>query len=498
MATTRSRPARRFAVRAALVLALIGVTIHAFVVQTIDAELDRQLAVRAGFTADHLLGPALAAGADPDDVAADVVATIPQVTGVTLRDEAAAVVGQAGAPAGDDVSDTVAVPGTDLVAVISQDSVVVDAAASDLTRRMALVLAAGLLVLWLAIVPLGYRLGRELRGQADELRRQAEELREQGVELQRLLDQEQLTVQRLREVDAMRDRFLESISHELRTPLTVVKGSLQMLAVKGDAIPAELRTQLVERAHEKAERLSALVQALLDLNASAEAPQQRHWVDLRRTVTQVQQALPHREVELDLAVDGIVTDRPQLVRALGALLGNVVRHAPGDDPVVVRAVQHGDDVELVVEDRGPGIPADLHEAVFEPFRHGPLQDAHSPGTGIGLALVAAYAAQHDGRAWVTERPGGGTRVHVLLADVVGEPDDDQEVGPEDDEVVRAIVTPVVSDTPAPRRAAPSVPAPAAGSPTSDPTGDATPSAGRSSPPATRRVVRRVVVRRDGD
>ena len=484
MSRPPNRPARRFAVRAALVLLAIGVTVHALVVRTVDAELQQQLAQRGEFVTDHLLAPALQAGTDPDAAAAAVVGDVSEIEGVTIRDDRAAVVGRAGTTRDIDVASCLgaqclSIPGTDgWLAVLYQDASVVTAAATDVTRRLALVVGVGLLALWLAIVPLAYRLGRELRGQADELR-------EQSRELERLLGREQLTVRRLREVDEMRDRFLESISHELRTPLTVVKGSLQMLATKGDDLPPHLRADLTARAHEKAERLSALVQALLDLNASAEAPQDVRWVDVRAATEAARRALPPRAVEYDLDVEGIVTGRTLLVRTLGALLGNAVRHAPGDDPIVVRARRHGDDVELQVDDRGRGIPEELREEVFAPFRQGPLLDAHSPGTGIGLALVAAHAAQHNGRAWASERPGGGTRIHLLLPDVVGEPPADRGEDAFDD-VARSVVTPVVADPARGPRQEPTPPAPER----SNADEDAEPA-----PAPTRRVVRRRVVRR---
>ncbi len=426
-----------------MVLLAIGITVHAFVVRTVDQELQRQLELHAEYVTEYVVAPALAGGTSPDDVATSVVASDPQVNRLTIRDADETVLGRAGTRTGSDVTAVVDVPGTDaLRAVVDQDASIVQAAATDLTRRLALVVAAGVAVLWLAIVPLAYRLGRELRAQA-------EELREQSVELQRLLDQEQLTVQRLREVDEMRDRFLESISHELRTPLTVVKGSLQMLALKGDQLPASTRAQLVERANDKAERLSALVQALLDLNASAETPENVHWVDLRAAVEDARRLLPDLDVTLDLEVDGLVTNRAQLVRSLGALLGNVARHAPGEDPALVRATVHdATDVELVVADHGPGIPVELRAAVFEPFRQGELLDGHSPGTGIGLSLVAAFAAQHNGRAWADERPGGGAEVHVLLRDVVGDPANHPPPpeAPAGEDADRGVVLPVATGT----------------------------------------------------
>lgn len=70
---------------------------------------------------------------------------------------------------------------------------------------------------------------------------------------------------------------------------------------------------------------------------------------------------------------------------------------------------------LVVEDEGRGIPPDLHEAVFEPFRQAPGSSSeHSPGVGVGLSLVRRFAELHGGRAWLEDREGGGSSFHVFL------------------------------------------------------------------------------------
>ncbi|MBW3562290.1 MAG: ATP-binding protein [Actinobacteria bacterium] len=125
-------------------------------------------------------------------------------------------------------------------------------------------------------------------------------------------------------------------------------------------------------------------------------------------------------------------DRPVLLAAAGIayvtavvlaerivenLLANAAKHNPAGTAlwVRIRAVDGG--ALLAVEDAGPGVPHDLKRSVFEPFQQGPRStDAASPGTGIGLALVARFAELHGGRAWVDDREDGGSRFNVFLPD----------------------------------------------------------------------------------
>jgi signal transduction histidine kinase len=88
-------------------------------------------------------------------------------------------------------------------------------------------------------------------------------------------------------------------------------------------------------------------------------------------------------------------------------------------------------VLIAVEDDGDGVPTDLRDAIFEPFRQGPTVQSHSPGTGIGLSLVSRFAALHGGRAWVEDREGGGASFRVFLpggpaADASGETREEPE------------------------------------------------------------------------
>ena len=68
---------------------------------------------------------------------------------------------------------------------------------------------------------------------------------------------------------------------------------------------------------------------------------------------------------------------------------------------------------ITVEDDGPGVPDDMKAVIFEAFQRGP-EAAETPGTGIGLSLVARFAELHGGRAWVEDRTGGGASFRIFL------------------------------------------------------------------------------------
>jgi len=107
------------------------------------------------------------------------------------------------------------------------------------------------------------------------------------------------------------------------------------------------------------------------------------------------------------------------------LLGNAAKHTDPGAEIWVSAHPFEKGALIKVEDSGPGIPAELRETVFQPFRQGP-DGENVPGVGIGLSLVARFAQLHGGRAWVDERPGGGASFAVYLADGEPEPEEEDE------------------------------------------------------------------------
>jgi signal transduction histidine kinase len=109
-------------------------------------------------------------------------------------------------------------------------------------------------------------------------------------------------------------------------------------------------------------------------------------------------------------------DVGKVERILENLLRNAAKHTPTGTPILVRVTGGPDGATVSVEDEGPGIPADMKEFLFQPFRQGAAARATGAGVGIGLSFVAKFAELHGGVASVEDRPGGGTAFRVFLPD----------------------------------------------------------------------------------
>jgi signal transduction histidine kinase len=107
-------------------------------------------------------------------------------------------------------------------------------------------------------------------------------------------------------------------------------------------------------------------------------------------------------------------DAPKVERIVENLLTNALKHTPDDTDVNVRVEGRDGGVLIVVDDRGPGVAEEERELIFEMFNRGGDPGRAAPGAGVGLALVAQFAALHGGRAWVEDHPGGGASFRVFL------------------------------------------------------------------------------------
>jgi signal transduction histidine kinase len=240
---------------------------------------------------------------------------------------------------------------------------------------------------------------------------------EAEVALQKAFKSEQNAAEELREVDQMRNAFLMAISHELRTPLTSIVGYSTFLdeALK-DLEPTEVESSIKAIATQS-KRLERLLLDLLDIERLS-----RGTIEPNLTDTDVRQ-LVMRMVESTSAHGRIRVDIPKPVpanvdaalveRIVENLVMNAIKHTPPTAKIWARAVRRNGHVLIKVDDSGNGVPDELKESIFQAFEQGDVPE-HSPGTGVGLALVAQFAKLHGGRAWVEDRRGGGASFRVEL------------------------------------------------------------------------------------
>jgi signal transduction histidine kinase len=249
------------------------------------------------------------------------------------------------------------------------------------------------------------------------VRQAGERLREER-RLSEALSTEREAVERLQHLDGVKDTMLQTISHDLRNPISAVltmTGMLAADAMGSQPLTTDVRSKLISKVEISVQRMDQLLTDLLDSDPMRRPADRLLTCDVgelvRRVLASLDMAAEH-PVETDLRSVDAEIDPVHVERIVENLLANARNHLAPGVPIWVKTGQLDDGVLITVEDAGPGIPADLVESLFQPFRRG--SDAGSGGVGLGLWLVSRFAQLHGGRAWVDRRPGGGASFRVFL------------------------------------------------------------------------------------
>jgi two-component system sensor histidine kinase KdpD len=223
----------------------------------------------------------------------------------------------------------------------------------------------------------------------------------------------------LAEADKMRTALLAAVSHDLRTPLAAAMAAIESLRVSEITWSEEDRAELLATADESLIKLNRLISNLLDmsrLQAGALGVTLQH--------VAIEDILPRALDDLapapGLIKSDIPTDLPEiqadaalLERILVNLMANAARYTPEGEHVLVTASRLGENVEIRIIDRGPGIPQEAHERVFLPFQRLGDRDNHT-GVGLGLALSRGLTEAMGGTLVLEDTPGGGLTMAVSL------------------------------------------------------------------------------------
>src|SRR6478735_9180436 len=209
------------------------------------------------------------------------------------------------------------------------------------------------------------------------------------------------------ETEQMRSSLLSSVSHDLLTPLAVVTGAASSLLE--DAIDVTTRRELTETILQEAQRLNRLVRNLLDMTRLEAGALliKKEWLPLEEVVgaalNRMDDALAGRTVLTELPADLplVPLDAVLIQQLLVNLLENALKYTPAESPIEIHARMVPGGVEVVVADRGPGIPKAEEARVFDKFYR--VSGAEGGGVGLGLAICKGIAMAHGGQISVSNR-----------------------------------------------------------------------------------------------
>jgi two-component system, OmpR family, sensor histidine kinase KdpD len=223
----------------------------------------------------------------------------------------------------------------------------------------------------------------------------------------------------LAEANDLRAALLAAVSHDLRTPLSSIKAAVTSLLQQDIDWTPQATHELLATIDEEADRLNTLVGNLLDMSRLQSGALQlvMRDVGLEEVVPAAIKGLGERAQSVDVSVDETMTrvhaDAALLERAVANIVGNALAWSPADRPVRIDACTVGERVDLRVVDRGPGIPPDQRDRMFQPFQR--LGDqSNNGGTGLGLAVARGFVDAMGGAITVEDTPGGGLTVVVSL------------------------------------------------------------------------------------
>jgi PAS domain S-box-containing protein len=235
-----------------------------------------------------------------------------------------------------------------------------------------------------------------------------------------------------RRLERMKDEFISTVSHELRTPLTSLRASLGLIQSGSLDKRPEKQRQMIEMAIGNCDRLTRLVNDILDFDGAEKRRLPLHRepveaVDLLRRAADVAHGAAteaRMEFRIDAKASPVFADSERVMQVLNELVTNAIKFSPPGTTIHLSARDTAgsgpgafgvNEVCFTVADQGRGIAPEKLERIFEPFHQGDASDSRAlGGTGLGLALCRSIVEQHGGRIWAESELGNGSRFLFTL------------------------------------------------------------------------------------
>ena len=227
--------------------------------------------------------------------------------------------------------------------------------------------------------------------------------------------------QTLAEMEYARSKFITTIAHELRTPLTAAGGFLQI--IQNGRLHGQMLNTAVDQVTRNIQEIISLVNDILfiqemDLILPDFAPTSIG-IMIKNLVDEMQPAAVNNVVVLETAIAAdipmIVGDQKSLQRAFRAVVDNAIKFSPDGGVVKIEVALDQENIWVIVQDRGVGIPEDAIKRIFDRFFHLDEVNGHLfRGVGLGLSIAQQVIEQHRGRIEVESRLGEGSLFKIYL------------------------------------------------------------------------------------
>ena len=231
-------------------------------------------------------------------------------------------------------------------------------------------------------------------------------------------------VTRFRLLDDAKTNLVSTVSHEIKTPLTSVRMVLHLLLEKGVGPLTPRQSELLVTARDDAERLLNILNDLLDLTRLEEGNNDLYKEmtppgELVQNVADImREALKPKDLKLTCNVEQglppVLVDRQRINHVFTNLLNNAIKYSPYGSEIVLGAARAADhEVQFSVTDRGPGVPDDYQDRIFDRFYRVPQQT--KTGAGLGLSIAREIVVAHGGRIGVKNGTDHGSEFYFVLA-----------------------------------------------------------------------------------
>lgn len=214
--------------------------------------------------------------------------------------------------------------------------------------------------------------------------------------------------------------LVSKLTHEIRGPVSTLRGLVGTTLTHYDRLSDDERREFLHLMRHEADRLERTVEQVafalkLDARSLRFDIRPRDLAEIVRETAQAADIGDHpMEVEVAESIEAPV-DGALIASVVHQLIANAVTFSPPDSPITIGLRRDGDGALIEVTDRGPGVPPDKREAVFERFADWrPPGYEDRPGTGLGLFISRAVAREHGGEASIVDGPAGGTMLLVRL------------------------------------------------------------------------------------